>query len=83
MIVPYRQRRYGGEIHHLPLITIILESRKRAVVVNAHIDSGTEHNVFSLDLANHLGLKYRKSWTPRFSWKSFQIFRRARSRQGR
>ena len=58
MIVPYRERRYGGEVHHLPLITVTLESRKGAVEVNALIDSGAEHNVFNIDLADHLGLNY-------------------------
>ena len=56
MIRPYRERRRGGHIRYLPLLTVNVQTGFRMVDVNALVDSGAEHNVFSIDIARRLQL---------------------------
>lgn len=56
MIYPYRSQRRGSEDRHLPLVPIIVQGSNDLVTVRALIDSGAEHNVFSPDIAERVGI---------------------------
>jgi hypothetical protein len=57
MIFPYWEVQRGGELRHLPLVPISVFGPTGDVNLLALVDSGAEHSVFGLDLAERLGLQ--------------------------
>ncbi len=56
MIFPYWEVQRGAEIRYLPLVPITAFGAAGEMDVLALIDSGAEHSVFGLDLAERLGV---------------------------
>lgn len=56
MIFPYWEMVRHGEVRLLPLIRIRAFNEARSVQLDALVDSGAEHNVLSLELAEALGI---------------------------
>jgi len=56
MIFPYWEVQRGGEVRHLPLVPVTVFGPADELSVLALVDSGAEHSVFGLDLADRLNI---------------------------
>lgn len=57
MIFPYHGARRGSETRQLPLVPVVLHGPHESVDIVSLVDSGAEHNIFRLDVAENLGLE--------------------------
>ena len=56
MIFPYHAEVRGRETRWLPYIAVTMLWRRGILAVDALVDSGSEHNVFSSEVAEELGI---------------------------
>jgi hypothetical protein len=56
MIFPYWEVQRAGEVRQLPLVPVTVFGPTNEISVLALVDSGAEHSVFGLDLAERLNI---------------------------
>lgn len=61
MTFHYRPQLRGGEVRYLPLVPIEVYGPQSHVRVQALVDSGAEHTLFPLEIAERLSLPYHGS----------------------
>ncbi|MBI4022049.1 MAG: aspartyl protease family protein [Candidatus Andersenbacteria bacterium] len=56
MRFPYVPERRGTALWHVPRVPVVLHGRNTSVKLHSLVDSGSDHNIFGLDVAHRLRL---------------------------
>jgi hypothetical protein len=56
MRFPYVPELRGSDLWHVPRIPVVLHGNKTAARLHSLVDSGSDHNIFGLDVARRLNI---------------------------